>query len=257
MRETAPVQGNLKMASGEHRAPFFRHEPNPHSMRYAASCLLLVALAFAVPAHAVSHDEQIWTTVNANFKLSNKWRLSEEIVARFSDKRDGLYEIENNLLLGYLITDRITLWAGYTHDPQYSGGDHTVTEHRAREQVTFDKLAKLAGGSFDARLRMEQRWRNGADGTGWRFRPFIRYVRPFKAGGKTALVVSHEGFINLNSTNFQAKTGYDRMRNFIGISTPFARHAKLEIGYLNQYAFVRGRADTMDHVAAFSVGRTF
>ena len=38
----------------------------------------------------------------------------------------------------------MTLWAGYTHNPQYAAGDFTMMEHRAREQVTFDGFAGSA-----------------------------------------------------------------------------------------------------------------
>src|SRR5438309_2360422 len=95
----------------------------------------LVAVALPAPASA-AHDQQIWTTANVTAKLSDKWRLQEEVVARFSDNKNGLYEIESNTLLGYRLNKAVTLWAGYTHDPQYSGGHFTTMEHRAREQIT-------------------------------------------------------------------------------------------------------------------------
>jgi len=126
-------------------------------------------------------------------------------------------------------------------------------EHRFREQVTFAKIARIAGGSIDARLRFEQRWRNGKDGTGWRFRPFVKYTHPFKPGGKTALVISHEGFWNFNTTSFQAKSGFERMRNLIAISTPITKNVNAEIGYLNQYTIVRGGEETMDHIASINL----
>src|SRR5436305_291826 len=90
-----------------------------------------------------SSDSQIWTTAIVNVKLGNTWRLQEELVERFSDNRNGLYEIESNTLLGYRLSKTVTLWGGYTHDPQYSAGHFTVMEHRIREQATFDNAAKL------------------------------------------------------------------------------------------------------------------
>ena len=99
----------------------------------------------ATPASAQS-DEQLWTNFNATVKLSDHWRLSEEGTLRFSDNRNGLYEFEANTLLGYRLNKVVTLWAGYTHNPQYADGDFTVMEHRAREQVTFDGFAKLGSG---------------------------------------------------------------------------------------------------------------
>src|SRR5947209_14806766 len=158
---------------------------------------LLVAISMPAAAWAKS-DDQLWTTASATVKISDHWRLSQEIVARFSDNRNGLYEIESNTLLGYRLDKVVTLWAGYTHDPQYAAGDFTVMEHRAREQVTFDGFARLAGGKFNGRLRLEQRWRTHLDGTGWRFRPYLKYSLPI--AGKTALNLSTETVFNLNIT---------------------------------------------------------
>ena len=145
-------------------------------MRRRAAAFL-IGLAASAPAIAAD-DAQLWTGGNVTGKLSEHWRLSEEITARFSDNRNGLYEIESNTLVGYRISKLLTVWAGYTHDPQYSGGDFTIMEHRAREQVTFDNFASLGPGKVSGRLRLEQRWREGLDGTGWRVRPYLKYRCP-------------------------------------------------------------------------------
>jgi hypothetical protein len=215
------------------------------------SAAALVALGMlATPAFAKS-DEQVWTNFNVTAKLSDRWRLSEEVTVRFSDKRKGLYELESNTLLGYRLSKVVTLWAGYTHNPQYAAGDFTVMEHRAREQVTFDGFARLGNGKLNGRIRLEQRWRNGVDGTGWRVRPYLKYSLPI--AGKTALNLSSEPFFNLNSTPFQKKTGLDRMRNLISISTPLTKTLTGEAGYMNQHGFVRGGPDTSDNVAYFGL----
>ena len=223
----------------------------PYVLRALSVALSLLPLA--TPAHAVTDDAQIWTTLAVNVKLSDKWRLSNELVGRFSDNRNGLYEIEDDLLLGYQINKTVGVWAGYVHDPQYSEGHFSVMERRAREQVVFSKIAKLAGGTIDTRARFEQRWRDGKDGTAWRFRPWIRWTLPIANGGRTNLVVSHESFISFNKTSFQGETGYNRMRNLIAISTPLTKRVNAEIGYLNQYSTVHHGPDTMDHVASVTL----
>src|SRR4051794_837769 len=113
--------------------------------------MLLATSLAASPASARS-DSQAWGNFSATVKLGEKWRLSEEGTVRFSDNRKGLYELEANTLLGYRLNKMVTLWAGYTHNPQYAGGDLTVMEHRAREQVTFDSFAKLGGGKLNGRI---------------------------------------------------------------------------------------------------------
>lgn len=218
-------------------------------MRWIVSLLLIIGLS--TPAVAAVEDGQLWTTASATVKLSDRWRFSEELVGRFSDNRNGLYEIESNSLIGYRVGKAVTVWAGYTHDPQYSRNHFTVMEHRAREQVTFDNFTTLGKGKLSARMRFEQRWRNGIDGTGWRVRPYLKYSVP--VAGKTSLNVSSEPFINLNTTSFQRKNGLDRVRNLITLSTPLSKNVSGEAGYLNQYGFVEGGPDTMDHVAYFAL----
>ena len=216
----------------------------------------LAALTLPAAAHA-TEDDQLWTTASATVKLSDKWRFSQEVVARFSDVRDGLYEVEMNSLIGYKLNKTVTVWAGYTHDPNYNAGHFAVMEHRGRQQVTFDNFVKIGPGQLSARLRLEERWREGIDGAACRLRPYVKFVLPFKEGGKTALVLSHESFIDLNTTNFQRVEGEERMRNLIAITTPIAKNVNAEIGYLHQHGFRPDADDSNDNVASFSLGFSF
>jgi hypothetical protein len=223
---------------------------NNLTRRLLAGIATSAALAIAAPVSAKS-DSQLWTNGQATVKLNDKWRVQEEMTARFSDNRNGLYEIESNTLLGYRLNKVVTVWAGYTHNPQYSSGDFTIMEHRAREQVTFDGFARLGPGKFNGRIRFEQRWRHNVDGTGWRLRPYLKYSLPI--AGKTALSFSTEPFFNLNTTPFQRRSGLDRMRNLVTISTPLTKAISGEVGYMNQHGFVRGGPDTSDNVAYFGL----
>ena len=220
-------------------------------LKYYAPAMLATSMGLATPAIAATSDSQLWTNLNLNVKISDRWRLSEEGTVRFSDKRDGLYELEVNSLLGYRLNKMVTLWAGYTHNPQYASGDFTVMEHRAREQVTFDGFAKLGRGKFNGRVRFEQRWREHVDGTGWRVRPYLKYSVPI--AGKTALNLSSEPFFNFNTTPFQKRTGLDRVRNLVTVSTPLTKALSGEIGYMNQHGFVKNGPDTSDNVAYFGL----
>ena len=214
------------------------------------STMIALGIAMAAtPATAIAprSDSHIWANGALNLKLSDKWRLQEEMTGRWSDNRNGLYEVESNTLVGYRLNKVVTVWAGYTHNPQYSGGDFTVMEHRAREQVTFDGFAKLGTGKFNGRIRMEERWRHNVDGTGWRFRPYLKYSLPI--AGKTALNLSTEPFFNLNATPFQKQSGLDRIRNLVTVSTPLTKTISGELGYMNQHGFVRGGPDTSDNIA--------
>ena len=222
------------------------------SKRLHAACSLLSLVACATPACA-DEDAQLWLTTFADVHLSPDLRTANETIVRLSDDRRGLYEIENSLLFGIPLTEGVTVWAGYTYDPQFDAGRHTVTEHRAREQVTVDRLLVVGPLTLSGRMRAEQRWREGVSGTGWRVRPFMRLSWRVAERGRVTFNFSHEPFIDLDRTPFQTRAGLERMRNALFVHAALTPRLGLDLGYLNQHGFVSGGPDRSDHVATLSI----
>lgn len=220
---------------------------------------LFAALIYcALPSPvAAQGDFQQWLTASARVDLSDAIAIQNEAIARFGDDGDGLYEIENSTLLGYKFNRKVAVWAGYVHNPQYDAGAFTVMERRAREQMTFDNFSAIGKASLSGRLRFEQRWREGIDGTGWRLRPYLKFALPL--GGKSAptLNLSTEPFINLGTTAFQSSRGLERARGAIALSFPVSKAVRIEAGYLNQHRFVRRGPDSEDHALTASLALTF
>jgi hypothetical protein len=152
-----------------------------HHLVSVAAVAALGTFSLLTPAAAMASDSQLWAGGSATIKLSDKWNLSQDLTARFSDNKHGLYELEANTLVGYQLSKTVSLWAGYDHDPQFSGGHFTIMEHRFVEHVVSSNLGKLGGGQLSGRVRLEQRWRDGQNGTGWRLRPYLRYTVPFSS----------------------------------------------------------------------------
>lgn len=219
-----------------------------------AAVAALGTLGLLTSAPASASDSQLWTGGSVTVKLSDKWSLSQDVTARFSDNKHGLYELEANTLAGYQLSKTVSLWAGYDHDPQYLGGDFTVMEHRLVEHVVSSNLGKIGGGQLSGRVRLEQRWRDGQNGTGWRLRPYLRYTLPFGSRSKVGLTISEEPFFDLNTTSFQTVHGLERLRSLVAITTPIGKHVSADIGYMNQHGFVPHGKDTSDNIAYFSVG---
>ena len=213
----------------------------------------LMPLAFAA-APARADDAQLWLSARVNVKVAPRVTLSNEIVMRHSDQR-GYYDFVDNFMIGYQLNRHVTVWAGYSRQTAMSHGNRTATEQRFRQQVSFDNIAHLGPLRFGGRLRMEERWRNVSPGTGWRLRPQEKVTMPLV--GKLTLTVSHEDFINFNSTGFQSAEGEERMRNAISVSVPVSKHLAVDLGYLEQHGFVRNGPDTNDHVATVSLSAAF
>ena len=109
---------------------------------------------------------------------------------------------------------------------------------------------KLSG-----RLRLEERWREGQTGTGWRLRPQVKATMPI--AGKVTLSVSNELFIDLNNSSFQTVDGLERMRNAIFVTVPLSKKIGIDFGYLNQHGFVPNGPDTSDHVLTAGLSASF
>lgn len=222
--------------------------------RAVVVALPLAAWGLVVASPARADDAQAWGTASVTVGLGGPWRVSNETVVRTSDSR-GLYEVENSLLLAYKASKQVTVASGYTHAPAYSHGSFTGMERRIRSQVVVDNFATVGPVRVSGRMRLETRWRDNVEGTGWRLRPYVKASLPLH--GKTALNLSNETFVNLGRTSFQKVDGLERMRAALTVSTPLAKNVTVEGGYLYQHGFVRRGADSHDHVATVSLSASF
>ena len=208
---------------------------------------LAATLLTASPACAQQEDEQLWLQVNTNVPLSEDVRLTLEQIARFSDRQDGLYQTEFGGLLSYRVTKGMELGFGYRKVGAHNGNTGE-NEDRLRQQVV------ASFGRVTTRFRVDERFYATGSGVGVRIRPLVRYNHPLGRKG-LALFVSHESFILPNSTSWGQRSGYERMRNLVGLVIPIGRQLSADVGYLNQ--FRPGRSGTrgqMDH--AFNVQLT-
>lgn len=226
-------------------------------MRRLCLAAATVALLTAAPVAAATEDDaQLWLRASVSGGIGGGWHAGLETTLRFGNDADGLYEGEYGGSLGYQFSRSVGLYAGYLRVPTYSRSGVTRTEDRFRQQLNL-ALGEVAGGRLGGRLRIEERLVSSGDDIGVRLRPNLVWSRPLRRGGRTALVLSHESFVNLNGTDWGQRGGFDRMRNLVAISTPLARGVTAEIGYLNQYGFRSGARDAQDHAASFSIAYSF
>ncbi len=214
---------------------------HPSILRAAWRPICAAGLAIvALPASAQQQDEQLWTQINTNVPLTEDVRVTLEQIARFSDRQDGLYQTEFGALLGIKATKSLELGLGYRKVGAHNGNSGT-NEDRFRQQVvgTF--------GPITTRFRVDERFSPRGDEIGFRIRPLVRYNHRIGAG-KTAVFVSHESFFLPNTTRWGQRSGYERMRNIVGVMLPIGKQMMVDIGYLNQFRPGRsGSRAQMDH----------
>lgn len=212
-------------------------------------CRLALPLALiATPAAAQQVDEQLWLQTNGAVAIGDREKVTIEGIGRFSDRAEGFSHAEVGVLFTHTTKSGIELSAGYRHVEDWNKGIALPNEERLRQMI----LVPLGAG-FSGRLRLEQRFNSSSSGIGVRVRPRIGFDTPL--GGKgLKLFATQEHFLNVNTTSWGQRGGYERMRNAIGVSLPLAGKLRGEIGYLNQYRFGRdGRRDQMDHAATFTL----
>lgn len=225
--------------------------------RLASLSVLLLAVAGYAPGRAVADDRQAWTALFVNGPVSRGSRLLGWFDGHARFREDG-DELDVSLLrpgLGWRVGPKLDLWIGYARIETQRAGDD-VEEERAWQQATYP-VAKWAGGSLSGRTRLEQRFRDTGDDTGWRLRQFFRYARPSASHERFGLLASTEVFYSLNEADWGQRSGFDQNRALLGgYYQPSARW-RVEAGYMHQYIRVAGpRPDLTHHnlsVAVFAL----
>lgn len=208
--------------------------------------LALASLSFAAAAHAqTAEDSQLWLQTNANVGIGDDTRLTLEGIARFSDRQNGLFHTEIGGIISHKLSKHVEIGFGYRHVAGH-GGNTADDENRLRQHVV------LTFGRLTSRFRIDERFHPDGNEVGIRLRPLLRYNHPLGKG--FALFASHESFFMANSTDWGQRAGYDRMRNWVGVTLPIAKGISSDVGYLNQYRFARnGGSAQMDHALSMQL----
>ena len=192
------------------------------------------------PAAAQTQDGQIWFQINTAVPVAKRTRVTLEQIARVSERQDGLYQSEFGVLVSRKLVRGLELGVGYRKVGAHNGSSGT-NEDRLRQQLVG------SFGPFATRFRIDERFSTEAGGVGIRIRPLIRYNYKLGSPG-LALFASHESFYLPNSTRWGQRSGYERMRNIVGVVVPIGKLMTADVGYLNQFRPGRGDARAqMDH----------
>lgn len=134
--------------------------------------------------------------------------------------------------IGYSLSDRATLWAGYTWLPTENIGKAYVSQQDV--WPAFRYVLPTNFGTFSFITMIESNFLLGDD---VRFRPrqMLRFMHPLTFEPRLNLIAWDEFFIRANKTRFGGQSGFDQNRAFAGLGWTFNKHFRAEAGYLNQY----------------------
>lgn len=230
-------------------------------MRRMACCISVIA-ALAGPLHAQTiEDEGWWGAVFSQGDIEfdpgqpSNWRWWFDGHARFQDDADGFNVSIVRPGIGYKLTETATIWAGYGWiRTSPIGVADDFDENRIWQQITWSANADPVRLGF--RSRLEQRFVETGDDTGWRFRQLVSARAPLAGSDRLTFVVWDEIFLHLNSTDFGARTGFDQNRAFVGFGwrcDPDSPKSRVEIGYLNQYIDSTAGDNRMNHLLSVNL----
>lgn len=257
------MTANPKMSPSLHDAKAIADTPadNPSTQRRghrrsktyrAFEPLITGLLCFAIPASliaapppaGINEAAGFWTQAVGEGNLSNLderlsiVRLWVESQGRFSNANPmenmNFYQGMMRTAMGYAVTDRLTLWAGYTYLPTENYGQGYVGEQDVWPGIRYIFPTKL--GTVTLREMLEMRFTRG-DAPGIRPRTLVKLIHPFEFEPRLGLVLWDEFFFNLNNVANNPNgglSGFNQNRAFAGLSWIVNESTRMEFGYMNQ-----------------------
>src|SRR5262245_48435816 len=197
-----------------------------------AFSLMAFAPAAAWAQSADTVDVALWTLGLATVRLSENYRLHLEEQARFNN---NISDLDQNILRGALgrkVHERFTVWGGYAWVARFAG-ERTRHEQRIWEQLSVT-LPDAGAWKPSLRLRLEQRFLDGWDGSSVRLRTMARGVRPLDEQGTWSIAAWDELMFTLDETTGGPAQGFDQNRLFGGVLRKLSPRAGVEFGYMWQ-----------------------
>jgi hypothetical protein len=215
---------------------------------------VICAFGLAGPARAVDDDFQTWQQFIVSTKFQDGVSGVLEVQPRFTDESSRLGQLLIRPSLSLTLFDQTVLSLGYAYVRTSPAEGEVTHEHRPWQQLAFPIASRDGVFSLSGRTRFEQRFREDGDDVGLRLRQQVRLTVPLAQGWQG--VAWSEGFFNFNDTDWGARSGLDRWRNFAGVRIPLRDGVSLEPGYLNQFVN-RRTTDLVDHVLSATLNVSF
>lgn len=213
--------------------------------------------ALAIQAHTAYADDVLqdagsWLQIVGEGSLKavdpslENARIWLEGQSRWNGDWNHWYQGMARVALGYSLSERATVWLGYTFLPTQNIGKPYIGQQDV--WPAFRYVLPTDFGTFMFRTIWETNFLLGAD-VRERPRQMLRFMHPMEFEPRLSLVAWDEIFVRVNSTHWGGKSGFDQNRAFAGLGWTFNPSARVELGYLNQYIDnATHTAETMHHL---------
>lgn len=214
----------------------------------AVAPIALALMAGALPSGAAArttHDSQLWLNFSAQGDLGGGMIWAADVQPRLSNDLSRPSVLLSRVAIGHEVTERITIYQGFVYQELFDGQGRN--ERRSYQQADLD-VASGRWGALKGRIRFEQRWFSNGSDMGLRFREQLRYEKPLSDRKKPLVgVLTGEVFVNMRTTNYGARRGFESTRLFGGVRIPLGEQS-LETGYQAQITAPPGGDRRVDHI---------
>lgn len=208
-------------------------------------------------ADELTEDSGAWLQGVAEGSLSfmnpalKDGRVWLEGQSRFDGDWGHWYQGMVRTAIGYSLSERATIWAGYTWLPTHLAGKDYISQQDL--WPAFRYVLPTDIGTFMFRTMWETNFLQG-DQLRERPRQMIKFTHPFTFEPRLSLIAWDEAFYRVNTTDHGGQAGFDQNRAFLGLGWSFNKSIRTELGYLNQYVDNPSHdKQTMRHLGMASV----
>lgn len=230
-------------------------------MKQSRKVIILLFVAFisivqSLNASAVEEDGRAWINLQANGPTGiDKLRWYVEVQPRLREELKERDQFFFRPAMYYAIAPKTSVWLGYVYARTYASNPVTESEHRYWQQLLHE-FEPINGVRVRSMTRFEQRNFEAASDTGYKLRQRLTLNFPIENYPNLSTLLFDEYHLNLNETDYGARSGFDQNRLFAGMAWKASNQTLVEFGYLNQYVNRRNE-DAMNHVLAATVYFSF
>lgn len=212
-----------------------------------AAFALAVAASLPVAAQASEEGAELWLNPGFAFGLDDNTTLEIETAQRFRAASKGPDTYFARAWLVQDLSDQLSI----------SGAvERRVNDGAANETRLLQQL-NVKSGLLRGRLRLEQRFVDGAAQTAWRLRPRAGVNVPLNKDKTWRAIADAEGFFTLRATRAGGQTGLTGLRTQLGVTHDVNDRIGLSLVYLRNQDIIDGRPDRIGHAPLFGIEFSF
>ena len=213
---------------------------------WISGLLLALVVSAPIPVRAVENDPTLWLTALGQTALPAELSGALLVQTRFFDDMSSLERFLVNPFLSLPIGPGLAAAGGY--DAHVIRRPRVRLEHRTWQQLTYRHELSLV--KVHHRLRLEQRYLEGEDGTANRLRWWLEGQIPIETT-PWVFVLRNEAFFDLDAKREgPTEAGFGETRLFGGFDRSFDNGLGVEVGYQLQYVDRRRREDLAIHIVS-------